>query len=198
MLFIKLLKIEVDIKEILYDEIDKVGKDQIKSLLHKDLFNSKSIIDVIFNNCLPKLNTVNKNEDEYVSLGEALLHFLLTVAIIPSERKITINNMEVSIIIPNLKNLNSNHDDAIIIQFLKDKYTNPDDVISKLLSIQPNRRNIWLVSSKDIKKDINEFVISRSPIKEVGGERILNFNEIIVKIDEFLKNINYTGFKILS
>ena len=53
--------------------------------------------------------------------GEALLHFLLTMAMIPAERKIVIDNIDIDILIPNSKNLKTDKEKALIIYFLKNK-----------------------------------------------------------------------------
>jgi hypothetical protein len=194
----------VEIKEILYDEIDKVGKDHIRTLLTNDISNSKTIIDLLLNNCSNLLNKGNLYEDEFVCFGEALLHFMLTVSMIPAERKISIDNIDIDILIPNSKNLKMDNDSAIIIHFLKDRNENIDESITKLSSIQKNTNNIWIVSSslKNINLNINTFVVSPSlsttttTTNNHHDEFIYPFSEILIKIDEFLKKINYSGLKI--
>ncbi|MDQ4074585.1 MAG: hypothetical protein M3162_09835 [Thermoproteota archaeon] len=183
----------LDVKIILYDELDRMDKDKIRILLNKDIQYSKSIINSVFKNCQSKLNATVET-DAYINFGEALLHFLLTVAMIPSERKITINDFEVSVIIPNLKNLKSNSN-ALLIKFLDSKSNDYEDIISKLSLIQPDKKNIWLVSTSVLKTETSNFVISMEDFDE--NSCLFNFNQIIVRIDKFLKDINYTGLKIL-
>jgi hypothetical protein len=184
---------ELDVKIILYDALDRMDKDNIRTLLNKDIQYSKSIINSVFKNCQSKLNA-GWDIDNYINFGEALLHFLLTVTMIPSERKITINDLEVSIIIPILKNLKSNNN-ALLIKFLDSKNNDYEDIINKLSLIQPNKKNIWLVTTSILKTEINNFVISMEDFNE--NNCLFKFNQIIVKIDQFLKDINYTGLKIL-
>ena len=133
--------------------------------------------------------------------GEALLHFLLTMAMIPAERKIVVDNIDIDILIPNSKNLKTDNEKALIIYFLKNKKENINDTIIKISEIQKNKNNIWLVSSKDIESKHNTFIVSSSSSSSVNddyAERpIYPFSEILIKINEFLKNINYTGLKIL-
>jgi hypothetical protein len=202
----------VEIKDILYDEIDKIGKNHIRTLLTNDISNSKSIIDLILNNCANLLNKDNLFEDEFVCLGEALLHFILTMSMIPAERKISVDNIAVDILVPNSKNLKMDNDNAIIIHFLKDRKENIEESITKLSSIQKNSNNIWIVSSsssspllKNINLDINTFVVvspslSTNTTTNNNNYRhdgfIFPFSDVLIKIDGFLKKINYSGLKI--
>jgi hypothetical protein len=200
----------VEIKEILYDEIDKVGKNHIRTLLTNDISNSKTIIDSLLNNCSNLLDKNNAYEDEFVCFSEALLHFILTMSMIPAERKITIDDIPVDVLVPNSKNLKIDNDNAIIIHFLKDRHENIDETISKLYSIQKNTHNIWLVFSslsssllpKNIDLDIHAFVVfpylsnTANNNQQHDNRFIFPFSEILIKIDEFLKKINYSGLKI--
>lgn len=190
----------MDIKEILYNEIDNMGgKDEIRTQLSNDIYNSKSIINMLLNKCSILLNNENQNEDEYVLFGESLLHFLLTMAMIPAQRKIVVDNIDIDILIPNLKNLKTNDDQAMVIHFIKYKNENVLDVLRKMSSIQKNKSNLWLVSSKEINlNQYNTFIISPSLLtKDYTNNSNFPFSEILIKIDEFLKNINYSGLKIL-
>jgi hypothetical protein len=200
----------VEIKEILYDEIDKVGKNHIRTLLTNDISNSKTIIDSLLNNCSNLLDKNNAYEDEFVCFSEALLHFILTMSMIPAERKITIDDIPVDVLVPNSKNLKIDNDNAIIIHFLKDRHANIDETITKLYSIQKNTHNIWLVFSslssshlpKNIDLDIHAFVVypylsnTTNNNQQHDNRFIFPFSEILIKIDEFLKKINYSGLKI--
>jgi hypothetical protein len=206
----------VEIKDILYDEIDKIGKNHIRTLLTNDISNSKSIIDLILNNCSNLINKDNIYEDEFLSFSEALLHFMLTMSMIPAERKISVDDIPVDVLVPNSKNLKMDNDNAIIIHFLKDRNENINEIITKLSSIQKNTNNIWIVSSSspsspsfllnNIFLDIHTFVVSSSLSistttttnnnQQDSSRFIYPFSEIIIKIDEFLKKINYSGLKI--
>ncbi len=185
----------MEIKENLYAEIDKLGKNYIRTQLSNDISNSKTIINLIFNNCLNLLNKNNPVEDEYVLFSEALLHFVLTVSMIPSERKISLNNIDIDVVVPNSKNLKADNEGAIIIHFVKGKNKNVDDSLKKLSKIQTNRDNIWIVSSKDIDVRIKTFIVSSFSFKPNAYR--YHFSEIIIKMNEFLQNINYSGLKII-
>ncbi len=195
----------MEIKDLLYDEIDKIGKNVIRTQLSSDISNSKSLIDLLLNNCSNPLNKSNIDEDEFVSFSEALLHFLLTVSLIPAERKISIDNIDIDILIPNSKNLKMDNQKAILIHFLKDKNENINESIKKLSLLQKNINNIWIVSSsvsflKNLNFEIPTFVVSSilsdTLTNDSGNNLVYPFSEILIKIDEFLKKINYTGLKI--
>ncbi|MDP8906275.1 MAG: hypothetical protein M3M88_02000, partial [Thermoproteota archaeon] len=98
----------MDIKEILYNEIDNVGKNHIRILLSNNVYNSKTIIDSLFNKCSVLLNKDNLFEDEFTLFAEALLHFVLTMSMIPAERKINVDGIDIDILVPNSKNLKDN------------------------------------------------------------------------------------------
>jgi len=124
------------------------------------------------------------------------------MAMIPAERKIVVDNIDIDILIPNSKNLKTDNEKALIIYFLKNKKEDINDTIRKISEIQNNKNNIWLVSSKDIQSKHNTFIVSSSSsslsVYDDYAERpIYPFSEILIKINEFLKNINYTGLKIL-
>ncbi|MBA3749620.1 MAG: hypothetical protein H0X03_01755 [Nitrosopumilus sp.] len=185
----------METKEILYAEIDKIGRNYIKTQISNDIFNSKTIINSLFNNCLNFLNKNSLDGDEYVLFSEALLHFILTVSVIPSQRKINIDNIEVDIVIPNSKILKLNNERALIIHFSKDKNEYISESVKNLSYIQKNLQNIWIISSKSINLNLNNFIVSPFVLNQ--SQYNSHFSEIIVEISEFLKNVNYHGLKIL-
>jgi hypothetical protein len=188
----------VEIKEILYAEINKMGKNHIRTLLSDDISNSKNVISLLLDNCTNLLNKNNPLEDELILFAEALLHFILTVSLIPAERKISVDDVAIDVLIPNSKNLKADNDKAIIIHFFKDKDQNIDELIAKLSKIQKNANNIWIVSSKKINNlNLHTFIISPYSSNDFSDKSFnYPFSVILIKIDEFLKNINYSGLKI--
>jgi hypothetical protein len=71
-------------------------------------------------NCYPKILQMADDVDENVGIfAESLMHYLLTISFISSQRKVSQNKVEIDIIIPDLKTLNTNPDDSIIIYFPK-------------------------------------------------------------------------------
>ena len=94
--------------------------------------------------CIAKINddsSVSNKDETIVVLSEALLHFMLTVRTLPSERKIQVKaNLNLDIVIPNLQ-----PEKSIIIEIIRDKVDL--NKISQMEFLQPNYKNIWLVSA---------------------------------------------------
>ena len=59
----------------------------------------------------------NEEYEKYGTLGESFTHYLFTEMLIPSQRKISFENIELDMIIPNLEELRKNNDNAIVIFF---------------------------------------------------------------------------------
>jgi hypothetical protein len=98
--------------------------------------------------CLTKINVGSNasNKDETIAvLSETLLHFMLTVSTLPSERKIQVkDNLTIDVVIPSLQSLKRTPDKSIIIEIIRNKMDS--DKISQLEFLQPNHKNIWLIS----------------------------------------------------
>jgi hypothetical protein len=188
----------VDIKGILYNEIENMGKNNIRTLLSSNVYNSQTIIDSLISKCSISLNEDNPFEDEFVLFAEALLHFVLTMSMIPSERKIIVDGENIDILVPNLKYLKENDDKVLIIHFHRYKHENIGETLQKLSKIQQKINNIWIVTSKNINLNVNAFIVC--PLWHNDNHNngfTYPFSKIIIKIDEFLKSINYSGLKII-
>ena len=181
---------------MLYTEIEHMGSLFIKQRLREKNENSRYVIEELMNNCLISLNGIRIPDSDWVSLAEALMHYMLTVMVLPSQRKIIVDDIEVSIIIPNARNINKNLDQILIIQFCNSD-NSTKNLVERLKAIQPNKHNVWLVSHSPLGLDmtLRNYVIS-DPIG-VNDEMILPFSQIIMDVVHYIDKINYTGFKIL-
>jgi hypothetical protein len=186
----------MDLKNLLYAEIEHMGSLLIKQKLKEKNENSKYIIEELMKNCLNSLNGSKLPDANWVSLAEALMHYMLTVMVLPSQRKIIVGDIEVSIIIPNIRNINKNLSQILIIQFCNNDFS-IKKLVKRLKAIQPNEQNVWLVSylPLDLAVPFRNYVIS-DPILE-KDEMILPFSQIIMDVVYYIDKINYTGFKIL-
>lgn len=186
----------MDLKNMLYTEIEHMGSLFIKQRLREKNENSRYVIEELMNNCLVSLNGIRIHDSDWVSLAEALMHYMLTVMVLPSQRKIIVDDIEVSIIIPNARNINKNLDQILIIQFCNND-NSTKNLVERLKAIQPNKHNVWLVSHSPLGLDmtLRNYVIS-DPIG-VNDEMILPFSQIIMDVVHYIDKINYTGFKIL-
>ncbi len=172
------------VKDILYQEIANISDDAIQLEISKN--NSSKIISQIISKCTTKIQKISTSLDEDLGIfAEGLMHYLLTVSLIPSQRKISKNNVEIDIVIPDILTLNSSPKDSLIILFPKSKNENLiKKRISELETIQPIKENIWLVlhhylqlknqtyfiqnddnSLNKILNDINKFYSSRKQNK---------------------------------
>src|SRR2546428_5938204 len=135
-----------EVKDILYSTIESIGKERIRTDTTSNINSSEKYIDRIMAECIAKIKVDSSNKDETIAiLGEALLHFMLTVCTIPSERKIQVkDNLTLDIVIPNLQSLKRTPDKSIIIEIIRNK--EDLDKISHLEFLQPNYKNIWLIS----------------------------------------------------
>lgn len=138
----------MEIKDILYNSIENH-----KEYIVSDIAQGKSseIIETICKECLPVLDKFEGNKSEILGgFAEGLIHYLLTTALIPSQRKFTINNTYVDILIPDAKTLYSNPQDALIITFPKTSdVLTIKNKINDLTKIQPNKENLWFVLKSD-------------------------------------------------
>lgn len=139
----------MDVKEILYNSIE-LHKEYIIS----DITQGKSYetIDAICKECMPSLEKLEGDKSEIlISFAEGLIHYLLTTSLIPSQRKVTVENTYVDISMPDIKTLKSNPQDVLVIIFPK---TNNIQEIKKrmgeLEKIQPIKENIWVVLENDV------------------------------------------------
>ena len=137
-----------EVKDILYSTIESIGKERIRIDITTNINLSEKYIDLIMAGCITKINVNSSisNSDETIAvLSEALLHFMLTVCTLPSERKVQVkDNLTLDVVIPNLQSLKSMPDKSIIIEIIRDKADL--DKISDLELVGPNYKNIWLIS----------------------------------------------------
>ena len=181
-----------EVKDILYSTIESIGKERIRTDTTSNVKSSQKYIDRLMDECLAEISidSSTSNQAETIAfLGEALLHFMLTVSTLPSERKIQVkDNLILDIVIPNLQSLKRMPDKSIIIEIIRNKVDL--DKISHLEFFQPNYKNIWLLSVVPI--SIRRHRIY--PLYSSTGVVENSFSNIIIDINDFLKG---TGDKSL-
>ena len=89
------------IKDILFDYL----KSEKKILDFASQSKFTEIIENVLDNLYDKVVSMGVKEESLGILATGLLHYLLTNALIPSQRKIEYNKIEIDIVIPNLKTL---------------------------------------------------------------------------------------------
>lgn len=174
---------ENPIKEIFYQEIKKQDQTKIQKLIQEK--KSKLLIDEIISNSVPQINKISDTE-KFGTFFTVLLHYFLTNCVIPSQRKIKKDNVELDLVIPDIQTLNKSPNDAIIIGVPKTNILSDIKKQTDLLEkIQPNRKNIWVVLEKKIEIPFQLFDID-------------SISEIINDIEKFLSEHNIKRLKILK
>ena len=176
---------ENPIKDYLFEYIEK--SNSILKLISEKKFDI--VIDEIIENCYEKIILMDKKEESVGILATGLLHYLLTNALLNSQRKVEYEGLELDIVIPDVRTLEKDAKMTLLILIPKSsdkKIIN--EKISQLNEIQPNKDNIWVVLSEDIPIDSKSFVLSK------GNN---SFSKIIFEIAQFSNVGKSNKFKIL-
>jgi hypothetical protein len=173
------------IKDYLFNYIEK--SDNITKLITEKKFDI--IINEIIENCYDKIILMDTKEEAVGILATGILHYLLTNALLNSQRKVDYQGIKLDIVIPNIRTLEKDVKMTLLILIPKslDKKI-IDEKISQLRKIQPTKENIWVVLSEDISIDCKSFVLS----KEKN-----TFSKIIFEIAQFSNVHGSNKFKIL-
>ncbi|MBT6838301.1 MAG: hypothetical protein HOA63_00370 [Nitrosopumilus sp.] len=173
------------IKEYLFGYIEK--SEEIVGVIAEKKFDV--IINKIIENCYDKIILMDKKEEAIGVLATGILHYLLTNALLNSQRKIDHNGIELDIVIPDVKTLEKDAKMTLLIIIPKSSDKKIiEEKIAKLTKIQPVKENIWVVLSENIDIDYKTFVLS----KENNS-----FAKIIFEIAQFSNVGRANKFKIL-
>lgn len=173
------------IKDYLFDYIE--SSNIIQELTAQKKFDK--VIDEITQNCYEKIISMGDKDEAVGVLATGLLHYLLTNALINSQRKVDYQGTEIDIVVPDFKTLEKDPKKTLIICIPKssDKKIIEEKIL-QLEKIQPEKENIWVVLSENISLDKKSFVLS----KENNS-----LSSIIFEIAQF-SNVGGTNkFKIL-
>ena len=173
------------ITDYLFDYIEK--SHTIAKLISEKKFDV--IINEIIENCYDKIILMDKKDESIGVLATGILHYLLTNALLNSQRKVEYQGLELDIVIPDIKTLEKDAKMTLLILIPKSsdkKIIN--EKISQLKKIQPMKENIWIVLSEEISLDCKSFVLS----KENN-----TFSKIIFEIAQFSNVGRSNKFKIL-
>jgi len=174
------------IKDYLFDYLSK-SDEKIQKLISDKKFSE--IIDDVIANCYDKIITLGEKDESIGVLATGLLHYLLTNALINSQRKVEYQGIEIDIAIPDIKTLEKDPKKTLLICIPKSSNKKIiEEKISQLEKIQSEKENIWVILSENILIDKKSFVLS----KENNS-----FSKIIFEISQF-SNVGGTNkFKIL-
>ena len=173
------------IKDYLFEYIE--NSKTIPSLIVEKKFDT--IIEDITNNCYDKVVSMGEKEEAVGILATGLLHYLLTNALITSQRKIDYGGVDIDIVVPDTKTLEKDAKKTLLVFIPKSKDINAiNEKIARLEKIQPEKENIWLVLSENIPVEKKSFILS----KENN-----TFSKIIFEIAKFSNIGGSNKFKIL-
>ena len=177
------------VKDILYQELSNVTENKIQLEISKN--NSSKIISEIVSKCYPKIQEISLNIDEDLGVfAESLMHYFLTIAIIPSQRKVLLKDIEVDIVIPDLRTLQSNPKNSLIIAFSKSKNKNlVKNKILELEKIHTVKENIWLISHEDLELKNRTYKIKNNSN---------SLSKILDDINEFYSSRKQNKFKFIK
>lgn len=176
------------IKDILYEQIDSISEKRIQEEISKN--NTTNMIREVMDSCGPKIGALDGNQHgNFEAFAESLMHYLLTNALIQSQRKVTYNSAEIDIIIPDVRTLISSPSDALIIVFPKtDNVGAILESLRKIEAVQPIKENIWLIQKTSLGIDHKTY--------EIDGSR--SFSNIINDIGGFLSSKKQSKLKIFK
>jgi hypothetical protein len=173
------------VKDYLFEYIEKSST--IPELIVQKKFDL--VINEIIHNCYDKIISIGNKDESIGVLATGILHYLLTNALLNSQRKIEYQGVELDIVIPDIKTLEKDSKMTLLICIPKSSDKKIiDGKISQLEKIQPNQKNIWIVLSEDIPTNKKTFVLS----KENNS-----FSKIIFEIAQFSNVSGVNKFKIL-
>jgi len=172
-------------KEYLFSYIKKSEK-RFQQLFSKT--KMAEIINDILDNCYDKVALMENEEENLGVLATGILHYMLTNAMLTSQRKVEHSGIEIDIVIPDLKTLEKDPKKTLIICIPQtlDKNT-ISEKLKQLQTIQSEKQNIWLVLTEDLGFD-KTFVIQKEKS---------SFSNIIYDIAKFVNVQGQSKFKIL-
>ena len=152
------------IKDALYAKIDEIGQEQIHQLLLNKKFSE--LFERIYEPVIHSISYIDEYE-KHGTLAESLTHYLFTEMLIPSQRKITFENIELDMIIPNTVELQKVNHDTIVISFIKT--SNIEEIterIQDLKKIQKVDKNIWIISKDNIEISQSIYITKKESFGE--------------------------------
>ena len=173
------------VKDYLFDYIK--SSQTIPQLISEKKFDV--VIDEIIQNCYDKICTMDEKDMAVGVLATGILHYLLTNALLNSQRKVEYRGMELDIVVPDVKTLEKDSKMSLVICIPKTSDQKAiEEKITQLQKVQPVKENIWVVLSQEIPIENKTFVLSKENS---------SFLKIIFEIAQFSNVGGANKFKIL-
>ena len=182
----RVTRLSIDAPSVLYSAINEIGRRKIREDIASNIALSEKYCNSILGKCKEKL--VNDSDSETLgSICEGLLHFMLTAALLPSQRKVTSRQYEIDVIVPSLRLLEKEPQKVLLIQVLKSS-KGAARKISDAEALQPVRDNIWVVASKKISAGYRSYHF---------GFDNPTYSRIIIDIHDFVTKNRLSGLRLL-
>jgi len=165
------------IKDIMYEVIKEMGAERIRSEASSG--SCDNIMNKLFTEAKKRASCIDKSCRTDAILATSLLHYMLTLCLVPSQRKIAYDNAEIDIVIPGMRELKADPKNALVIMI-----SNMPDISD----IQPHSENIWAMSKK---------YDSRIVTFDMGSNHDVPFFHIVDKIRAFVSE-RVTSLKIFG
>lgn len=174
------------IKENFYEWVKNFGEEKFVKELNKDSHEVISKIIKELNSKFFQLKLID--EEKIPNLITVMMHYFLTALLLPSQRKITHEGIELDLVIPNLRKLKEEPKHSLIIdipivqtqEYLEKRLLN-------LQKIQPIKENIWFLLYENKKLNCKMFTVKDK-----------TFYNIINEINKFTKIHNSNQLKIFK
>ena len=176
-------------KDLLYKAISGYREQQILSDIVQG--ESPNAICTIYDNCIPEIDEFTGNRSEIrASFAEGLMHYMLSTALIPSQRKTSFKSVEIDIAVPDTKTLASSPQDVVLISFPKTSESKEiEEHVNQIKIIQENPDNIWVVLDRHIPIDARVYSLDRDNF---------TFANIINDLISFSSNKKQSKLKIFK
>ena len=172
------------IKDILYETIDEIDENKIKENISKG--KSAEMINNIISISQNKISKLEgSHETNTAKFLTSLLHYLLSLILIPSQRKIVENEIDVDIVIPDLKTLKTKPEESILICIPEIHDIDLEKQFQFMENLQSIKENIWYVTENNL--DRKTYSIKNKTILK-----------IIEDINNFLSTKNTTQFRFFK
>lgn len=105
-----------DVKSIVYDHIDEMGRENIREILSSS--HGQEYLCEIVDVCRRKVQSRGGNHESELGMLTTILHFTMSLAAVPSHRKVVNNGVELDVVVPDLRTLQKSPESALVMCIL--------------------------------------------------------------------------------
>ena len=175
------------VKRLLFDHIGGSGGDLAPMISRRDF---EGVIKHLVAGCYGAAVGMGDRGESVSVLATGILHYVLTRALLPSQRKVECRGIPVDVVVPDLKTLKADPHRAILLCIPDTQ--DPAMIgrrLEQLYAIQPNKENVWAVLSSKADLQCKTFVVSQD-----GG----SFSGIVRDIARFVNVRGGGNLRILG